>query len=333
MPWIIEDDIRSVQKSIAEKKLSQGSHTDFFSTLLKEYTESKYCQIVDSGSRAIQLALAIVGVDKHDEVILPSYVCPSVLEAVLSLHATPVICDTGEFWNMTADTVKSCVTSKTKAIILVHIFGIVIDNTLFNDFNIPIINDFCQCLIKPARFNLNKAETSISVYSFQATKCISTGEGGAITFDFEPYYEMLNKFSKLSFGSFTDIQAALGISQLNRYDKALELRNEIAVKYIEGIKPILTEKFVTIFSFSICYRFLISKDSLNFESIKNRFAKNGIHIRHGVDSLLHRQLGLPDLDFINSVNLFNNTISLPIYPGLNNFQTNHIIQSVNEILV
>jgi perosamine synthetase len=332
MPWIIEDDIKSVQKSITEKQLSQGRYADFFSTMLKEYTESNYCQLVDSGSRAIQLALSILGIKNLDEVILPSYVCPSVLDAVLSLNATPVICDTGEYWNMTADTVKSCISPKTKAIIVVHIFGIVVDNSLFKDFNIPIINDFCQCLIKPSRFNLNKADNSISIYSFQATKCISTGEGGAIAFDFAPYYEKLTEFSKLSFGSFTDIQAVLGISQLNRYEKALELRNAIAIKYIQGIKSFLTEKFVSVLDFSICYRFLISKDSLDFESIKNKFAKKGIHIRHGVDTLLHRQLYLRDEDFVNSVKSFNNTMSLPIYPGLNNDDMNYIIQNVNEIL-
>ena len=71
---------------------------------------------------------------------------------------------------------------------------------------------------------------------------------------------------------------------------------------------------------------------MDFESIKNRFAKKGIHIRHGVDTLLHRQLYLRDEDFVNSVKSFNNTISLPIYPGLNNDEIIYIIQNVNEIL-
>ena len=142
----------------------------------------------------------------------------------------------------------------------------------------------------------------------------------------------LKEWNKLSFGSFTDIQAVLGINQLKRYDEGLKKRDEIAKKYLKEINPDLTSKFVSVYEHAISYRFLLNKDFNDFEKIKTKFAHKGISVRKGVDTLLHRKLKIKDNNFLNCVKLFNSTISIPIYPSLKNDELDNVVKNINKIL-
>lgn len=335
-PWIKQEDISAVSEVINSKNISQSHLVIEFENKICSTFNYSSCVLVDSGTRAIELGLQVLGVQKDDEVILPSYVCDSVLLSILKNKAIPVFCDIGSDWKMTVHEVESKITRKTKAIILVHIMGIYNDPSLFENLGIPIINDYCQCI---NFFDINltrqrKSRHQLSVYSFHATKCISTGEGGALLLDNVEYIEKLKgiKENKLNTGSFTNIQASLGISQLNRYSDNLEMREKIADVYFQNLPQDLTKDFSNIRLDSIYYRFLLTYDFKPFDKIRSEFDKIGIQVRKGVDTLLHRQYSLDDKHFPNSIHYFNNTISVPIYPDLTKQEVLFITEAAKKIL-
>lgn len=123
------------------------------------------------------LALKALGVGQTDEVILPTYVCRSVIEAIFTVGARPVLCDIGNEWTITAETVATKVTPRTAAIIVVHIFGIRTDTASLERFDVPIIEDACQAFTAKAIETGRDTGGSVAVLSFHAIKCLTTGEG------------------------------------------------------------------------------------------------------------------------------------------------------------
>ena len=98
------------------------------------------------------------------------------MDAVFSVGATPVLCDIGNKWNMTAESVSEKISSETKAIIAVHIYGIPADVKAISELGISVIEDRCQYFVG----NSNRNESEIAMYSFHATKLLTTGEGGMV---------------------------------------------------------------------------------------------------------------------------------------------------------
>lgn len=333
-PWLNLLDEQAVNDCLKSNQIAKGVKTDLYESNLGKYLGYDFTAVVDSGTRAIQFALMLLNIAPDDEVILPTYVCESVAEAILSLHAKPVFCDIGDSWFMTSETAESKITSKTKAIILVHPMGIIVNNATFLKFNIPIINDFCQCFVKTDALAFNIPENSISVYSFHATKCLTSGEGGLIAFNDVRFINKFNrlKHNKLITGLFNDMQATLGNSQLARYGRSLEIRKNIATRYFDQIHSSLTSKFALQKNNLIYFRFLLTKDGIDFTDICNKFKSRNISVRKGVDQLLHRLFGLSDSQFPNAEYTFNTTISIPIHPQVSDEEVNYIIQHTNDIL-
>jgi len=317
-PWITSDDINSVHKVILSRMIAQGEKTNFFEKKIAEYTKQKYALSTSSGQSAITLALRILKVGAGDDVMLPTYVCRSVLDAITILGANPVFCDIGENWCMTEKTVESALTPSTRAIIAVHMYGIPCDVLSISKFGIPIIEDSCQFLCPEAgKFG------DLSVLSFHATKCIATGNGGMLLSREIPIQSVENYADRLS-----DFQSALGLSQLERYGEMLKRRQKIANIYNDTIP----QKYLPNIKKSMYFRFPVLTQQ-SFEEISSKFLKHEIVVRRGVDSLLHRIVDMDDSQFPISVNKFNKTVSIPIYPALDEKQINKISIASAEILV
>ena len=145
-----------------------------------EFASAKFGFAVSSGSSAIILALKCLGVGPGDGVILPTYVCRSVLEAVYTVGGVPELCDVNEFGVMDVNTISRAISKKTKTIIAVHIFANPCNIDELRVFGLPIIEDACQALgLKTPNGNAG-SRGDIGILSFHATKCITTGEGGML---------------------------------------------------------------------------------------------------------------------------------------------------------
>lgn len=180
-PWISKEDIEAVNNSLKNGMIGQGDMVANFEENISNYIGTQDTVITGSGTEALILALLALEIGVGDEVILPTYVCHSVADAIIAVGATPVFCDSGQYWVVTPEAVLEKISSKTKAIIVVHIYSIMADIELFLGFGLPIIEDCCQAFGANNGISMAGSKGIISVFSFHATKCLTTGEGGAVT--------------------------------------------------------------------------------------------------------------------------------------------------------
>ena len=126
-PYIDQEDIKAVSDVIASGNHSSGKKTREFKNKVRKLIGTNYAKATTSGTTALHLALLSLDIHKGDEVILPSYVCQAVLNAVNYTHARPVLADIdpdfNKGYNISANTIKSLINPKTKAIIVPHMFG------------------------------------------------------------------------------------------------------------------------------------------------------------------------------------------------------------------
>ena len=325
-PWITTADVQAVSETLTGEMLGQGLTTARLEREIAAWVKVDVPGVaVGSGSAALALSLRALGCGTSDDILMPSYVCREVLAAVISCGATPVLCDSGPDWVMTAESIEPRMTKHSRAIIAPHLYGIFADIVSMRRFGLPVIEDAAQAVDSALKRPLSG---DIGIFSFHPTKCLTSGEGGmAVTRDAELAERMRalrdgrtgtplpRMFTPLS-----DVAAALCLSQLNRYEEGLKRRGEIAAAYITALAPVLGEAFVasmkTLESRGMRFRFPVRVPRPGLELFAADFLAAQITVRRGVDELLHRFLGLADEEFPESVRHFDTTLSLPIYPAL-----------------
>jgi UDP-4-amino-4-deoxy-L-arabinose-oxoglutarate aminotransferase len=328
-PWITDADRAAVDGQLAAGMVAGLDTVKEFERALAQRLGVSGSITTCSGTAALVLCLKTleIGSGKDDEVILPSYVCPTVMQAVATTGAKPVLCDSGEFWNATDETIVKHFTPRTKAIIAVNIFGISAGLASLKKYPYLIIEDHCQSFgLKEPLYG------AAAFYSFYGTKCLTTGEGGAAVFNDS---DLLSRASKLRRdnavpGRLSDLQAALGLSQLSRYDQMLSRRKQIASRYLNELPKHVIHKVSAVASHSMFYRFPLCMNG-DFDSISRNFAQHGINVGRAVSELLHRHVGQTDEDFPNAVESFNTTVSIPIYPVMSDDDVGKVIDAVKAI--
>lgn len=254
-PLIGEEEIDAVievlRSGILTDKSGMGPRVVEFERRFAEYTGAKYAVAVSSGTAALHAALLTAGVGPGDEVILPSFTFSATAEAVLLTGAKPVFADIDEeTYTITLESVENVLSRKTRAIIPVDLYGLPVDMDPILEMaekrDISVIEDAAQSL--GATYN-NKPIGGIAhltCFSFYASKNVTTGEGGMITTDDDDLVEALRMIrthgeskpywvERLGHNyRMTEMQAAMGIVQLQKLPKNLEKRRENAA--------ILTEK-------------------------------------------------------------------------------------------
>jgi perosamine synthetase len=334
-PWITKEDIDLVNEVINSEMIAQGQLVKEFEKLVGDYLQLQPGIAAVSGTAALVLALQAINTGKGSEIILPTYVCNSVLDAIISVGATPVVCDIGSNWVMTEKEVGHLVSEKTVAIIAVHIFGISVDIESLRQFEVPIIEDSCQSFGGDVNDIPSGTTGDIGVFSFNATKCLTTGEGGMLVSKNSIIIENIRNIQKKGpkstscfLNKMSDLQASLGISQIKRYEQFIVRRNILKNNYLTELKDISSLEFSP---YKGClFRFPI-KTNLPFNDLQSKMLKRRVSIRRGVDQLLHRELGLSDAKYPNAVNTFNKTISIPFYPALSEVECDEVIDVVRAL--
>lgn len=317
--------------------IGQADTTAKFEEVLSGWVDGAGGVAVGSGAGAILLALTALGVKAGDEILLPTYVCTSVAEAVISAGARPVLCDVGKDWILTPETVASSLTPKTKVIIAPHLYGIYADISGIKRLGLPVIEDCAQAV---GMVKQHAIQGDLAVFSFHPTKCLSTGEGGMVV-GRDP--KVISKLSELRDGSgdavkerffspLSNMASALGLSQLARYQRGLDRRVDIAQRYKRFFEEILPSAINhDALSNSMYFRFpIVLKGGL--DKCVDQFYQRGIIVRRGVDRLIHRVKGQPDSTFPNACELFATTVSLPIYPSLTEKEVGVVIKACQEII-
>jgi len=335
-PWISDFDRQAVNKVLESGMISKGSKSLEFELAVTHYNGLEKSFLCTSGTAAIGLALQAIGITAGDEVILPDYVCENVYRAIASTGATPVLCDVNQYGVITPSNVATLLSPRTKSIIGVHIFGHVCDIEGLMQFKIPVIEDACQAF--GLIINGKKAGSmgTLGIYSFHATKCFTSGEGGMLVSNDPEMTDKIEEFliktkcSSVQHNGISDLHAALGLSQLERYPSFIERRLEIKKQYDACINKINTVQTNYPNDAEFLFRYIL-KSQLPFVELKKKFWDYGIHIRQGVDQLLHKRTDTEDKHFSMSTELFESNFSIPYYPSLTNNEVSAVINALKEI--
>ncbi|MFQ5706412.1 MAG: DegT/DnrJ/EryC1/StrS family aminotransferase, partial [bacterium] len=339
-PWLDEHDSQAVQEVLHSGQLAQGSKVREFETRMAQLIGVPDAVAVHSGSAALHLALLALGVGEGDHVILPSYVCSALLNAVNAVRAVPIVVDIDrETFNISSKAVADKICEKTKAIIVPHLFGMPADLEALRRFNLPLIEDCAQALGSTYQNRPVGSWGTLAVFSFYATKVITTGEGGMVL---SQSRELLDKIRdlraydnrteyRMRFNyKMTDLQAALGISQLSKLPRIIQRRRTIARRYFREFAQLPVRCPADLLDRThIFYRFVV-KVRGRLANILKESASQGVQCQRPVFRPLHRYLNLQGFPATDAV--YQKALSVPIYPALREEEIDKIIACVRETI-
>ena len=338
-PTIHKNNINSVVDILKSGQLAQGEQVKQFEFKVSEFLGTYGAVATSSGTAALHLALLALDIKKNDEIALPSYVCASLLQAIKYTGAKPVFVDiNAATLNLDIDDLRKRITSKTKAIIVTHNFGLPAKIHKIITPGIPIIEDCAQAI---GAFYKEKPVGSfgdLSIFSFYATKMITTGEGGMVTSNSESLlakirdlreYDEKPDFSIRYNYKMSDIQAALGLSQFKYLSEFIQKRIKIADIYNEKLSE--TALHLPVFhkiDGHIYFRYVVQNQK-GAEKIIAALNKEGIECRKPVYKPLHKIM--QESGYLKTDEVARNAISLPIYPSLTKQQQQLIIEKLKKI--
>jgi perosamine synthetase len=258
IPWVTEEDADYVRQAVAEGWISgEGKYVAEFEEGMAALCRRKNAIAVSNGSVAIDLVIEALGIGPGDEVILPSFTIISCLAQILRNGATPVFVDAlPDTWNMNVSQVESLITSRTKAIMAVHVYGLPVDMDplleIANSRGIPVIEDAAESHGLKYKDRIAGSMGLVSTFSFYANKNITTGEGGMVLTDDELLASKVRSLRNLAFlpekrfvheelgwnSRMSSLQCALGTSQLKRVHDILERRKTIARLYDDAFSDL-----------------------------------------------------------------------------------------------
>lgn len=293
---------------------------------------------VASGTAALHLALLALKVGRGDAVLIPSYTCAALLQAVRLAGAEPLLADvdpaTG---NMDREAAARATAFRCRALIPVHTFGWPADVEALRGLGVPIIEDCAQALGATAGGRPVGSSGEAAVCSFYATKVIATGEGGMIVSnqpevlaavrDLRAYDEPPDGRPRFNY-KMTDLQAAVGRVQLGRLPEFLGRRAAIAATYRKALAdaPIALPPEVP---GRVYYRFVVRVPGGAGPALE-AFARRGITCRRPVHTPLHRLLGQEG--FSGSEEAWRTFLSLPCAPALTDGEVARVAEAARAIL-
>lgn len=236
---------------------SEGPFVKAFEQKMSATVGRRYGVSVANGTAALEVAVQALGIGEGDEVIMPAFTIISCAMAVTKLGAVPVLIDSDiQTWNMNADEIEARITSRTKAIMMIHLYGLPVEVDkileLAQKYNLKIIEDAAEMHGQTYNGRPCGGFGDISTFSFYPNKHVTTGEGGMIVTDDEELAERCRMLRNLCFRRdvryvhdeisdnyrFTNLQAAVGLAQLERLDEFVERKREMGKYYTEHLKDI-----------------------------------------------------------------------------------------------
>lgn len=362
-----DEEINAVVDSIKSGWLTMGPKTIEFEEKFKEYIGCEHAVSMNSATAALHLALKAIGLKRGDEVILPTNTFVATAEVVTYFDAIPVLCDIEESThNIDVLKIEELITSKTKAIIPVHFAGQPCDMdeiyAIANKYALKVIEDAAHAM--PSKYKNeyigNLKGSDITCFSFYATKTLSTGEGGMATTNNEAYaksmkinrlhgisrdawdrytvkgswfYEIVDNGCKYNT---TDINASLGLIQLQKQEELRIKRELIANKYYKGfvdckniILPIVKEDRQTAWHL---YVIKINNRDTVIEKLKEVGVGCSVHfIPVHKHPYYKNTYGYINESYPVANSVFERSLSLPIFPDMTDDEIKYVIENVIKV--
>ena len=385
LPSIGEEEIAEVVDSLLSGWVSTGPKVRRFETDFATYIGCEHAIAVNSCTAGLHIALTALGVGLGDEVIVPTLTFCSTANVVVHLGARPVLVDVGDDFNVTSEAIEAAITPYTKAIIPVHYAGQACDLEAIYKVaarhNLAVVEDAAHAVgatyhdhrVGSNGLSLSLAERGgqgvrvVTVFSFYATKNMTTGEGGMITTAADAlaehmrlltlhgmsrdawkrytsagswYYEVVMAGYK---DNMTDIQAALGIHQLRRLDDFIVTRQRYACLYDEAFADLQEVETPVIHSdrnhVYHLYVIRLELDRLAIDRAQFIEALKALNIGtsvHFIPVHLHpfyqERFGYRRGDLPQAEAIYDRIVSLPLYPRMTETDVYDVIQAVRHIV-
>ncbi|SHJ02591.1 UDP-4-amino-4,6-dideoxy-N-acetyl-beta-L-altrosamine transaminase [Desulfofundulus thermosubterraneus] len=375
--WIEEDDVEAVTRVLRGDWLTTGPTLAEFEKQFAARVGARYAVAFSSGTAALHAACFAAGVGRGDEVITSPITFVASANCALYLGAKPVFADIDpRTYNIDPAEIEKKITPQTKAIIPVHFTGQPCDldaiHALAEKHNLVVIEDACHALGAEYKGQPIGCLSDMTVFSFHPVKHITTGEGGMVTTNSGELYQWLLLFRNhgitrdrelmvedqgpwyyemLDVGynyRLTDIQAALGLSQLRKLDRFLERRREIARTYNEAFAslPEVEIPYQAPYGRSSWHLYVLALN-LNllkvgrrevFEALRAENIGVNVHYIPVYRHPYYRWLGDPDSCSLSGFycfhaeELYERIITLPLYPAMSDGDVRDVITAVRRVI-
>jgi perosamine synthetase len=358
VPFVGKEELANLKQVIKKQWLTEGPFAEEFLHLIKEKTGAKYAVLANNGTLALFMALKAIGIKEGDEIIVPNFTFIASATSAYFAGAKPVFVDIDiNTLNIDVTKIEKLITSKTKAIMPVHVYGQAANMdpiiAIAKKYNLKIIEDAAQGYGVYYKGRHTGTIGDIGTISFFADKTVTTGEGAVILTNNKEVYDelvLLRNQGRPNSGTFihpymgmnfrmTDLQCAVGVAQLKKFDKIIKAKHKNYNLYIDKLKSVKGISFVETEDFSNLVPFRVNIKVEFKEALMHRLEASGIQTR-GFFYPLHRQpcfeyLGYKEEDFPNSNAVFTQGLSLAIFPTLKRKQielvTDTIVKFFKEI--
>ena len=359
--WIDQDDINEVIKVLRGDWLTQGAKIEEFEKAVANYCGVKYGVAVSSGTAALHAAYSVAGIRPGDEVITTPLTFAATANMAVFCGAKPVFVDIkSDTLNIDPDLIEGLITPRTKAIVPVDFGGQPCDYDrilkIAKDNQCLVIEDACHALGAKYKGKKIGSLADMTILSFHPVKHITTGEGGMVLTNNESFYEKLKIFRnhgmikkpengkwyyEIENPSFnyriTDIQCALGLSQLKKIEKFIKIRREIVARYNKAFKNIkeIILPVERAYAKSAWHLYPIQLQGVDRRKVFEALQAEGIGVQvHYMPLHLHpfykNKFGYKNGDFPIAENYYQRAITLPLFPKLTNQEVERVIKTVKK---
>ena len=363
---IEQDDIQAVVDVLKSDFLTTGPKIAEFEQTVADYVGAKYAVAISNGTSALHAACFAAGIGPGDEVITTPLTFAASANCVLYCGGTPVFADVDpKTYNIDPDDIRRKITDRTKAIIAVHLAGQPCDmdaiHSIAREHGLIVIEDGAHALGSVYKGKKVGSLSDMTTFSFHPVKPITTGEGGMIVTDNEDFYKKMILFrshgitrddsmmtrndgpwfyQQFDLGynyRITDIQCALGCSQMKKLDRFLARRKEIVARYNEAFAD--CDNIITPYQLSDTesgwHLYIVQVKNCDRRQVFENMREKGIGVNvHYIPVYMHpyyQEHGYENVHCANAEEIYSHIISLPLYPGLTSEQQDYVIDTLKSL--
>lgn len=363
---IEQDDIQAVVDVLKSDFLTTGPQIAEFEQTVADYVGAKYAVAISNGTSALHAACFAAGIRPGDEVITTPLTFAASANCVLYCGGTPVFADVDpKTYNIDPEDIRRKITDRTKAIIAVHLAGQPCDmdaiHSIAREYGLIVIEDGAHALGSVYKGKKVGSLSDMTTFSFHPVKPITTGEGGMIATDNEDFYKKMVLFrshgitrddsimtrndgpwfyQQFDLGynyRITDIQCALGCSQMKKLDRFLARRKEIVARYNEAFAD--CDNIITPYQLSDTesgwHLYIVQVKNCDRRQVFENMCEKGIGVNvHYIPVYMHpyyQEHGYENVHCANAEEIYSHIISLPLYPGLTFEQQDYVIDTLKSL--